>query len=139
MKLIRPTKEMMQAINAQLSGDAKTAESLIREHNLNRKEMELRIEKRGGKKYDLTLRRGRRSRRGPKAGGVVVRASAPSRDILAMIDGRTKVSTLVKLEQRVGELLSKRNGRQVARVRSAMKDILALRRKLDSAEKALAD
>jgi hypothetical protein len=136
MKLNRPTKEMMLAINAQLAGDSRQAESLIREHSLNRKEMEFRIEKRGGEKYDFSRKGGKR--RGGK-GRVIAEASAPSRDILSLIDGRTKIATLVRLEGRIDEILAKRNGRDVSRVREAMKNISVLRRKLEAAEKALSD
>lgn len=131
MKLIRPTKEMMLAINAQLSGNAKEAEGLVREHGLSRREMELRIQKRGGEKYDLA---GKKRGRGRGRGKVIASASAPARDIINMIDGRTKTSTLVKLEGRISEILTGRDAREVSKVRDAMKTINDLRRKLQAAE-----
>lgn len=134
MKLIRPTKEMMLAINAQLGGNTKEAEGLIREHGLNRKEMELRIQKRGGEKYDLAGKK-----RGRGKGKVIASASAPARDIFNMIDGRTKTSTLVKLEGRINEILTGRDGREVSKVRDAMKTINDLRRKLQAAESLIGE
>lgn len=134
MKLIRPTKEMMLAINAQLDGNAKEAESLIRAHSLNRKEMELRIQKRDGEKYDLVGKK-----RGRKKGKVIASASAPARDIFNMIDGRTKTSTLIKLEGRISEILTGRDGREVSKVRDAVKTINDLRRKLQAAENLIGE
>lgn len=134
MKLVRPTKEMMLAINAQLDGKTKEAESLISEHRLNRKEMELRIEKRGGQRYELSG--GKRGGRGKKA-RIIATASAPSRDILTMIDGRTKTATLARLETRISELFASRDKSEVAKVRDAVKNVAALRRQLQAAESIL--
>ncbi len=136
MKLVRPTKEMMLAINAQLNGNAKDAETLIREHSLNRKEMELRIQKRGGEKYNLA---GNKRGRGRGKGRLVATASAPVRDVFTMIDGRTKTPTLVRMEGRIAEILSARDGREVSKIRDAMKTINDLRRKLQAAESILGE
>ena len=138
MKLMRPTKQMMLAINAQLEGDARQADGLVREHGLDRKEMQLRIEKRAGEKYTFSnKRRGKRGKNSKKV-GLVAAASAPTRDILALIDGRTKIATLVRLESRIDEILALRNGRDVSKIRDAMKQINDLRKRLQVAESVLA-
>lgn len=135
MKLIRPTKQMMLAINAQLENDVRLADSLVREHGLDRKEMQFRIDKRGGEKYNLNPKR-----RGKRKGGrerIIQTASAPARDLFTMIDGRTKTATLVRLEGRIDEILSLRNGKDVTKVRDAMRQINDLKRKLQAAESIL--
>ena len=40
LKLKRPTKEMMLAVNAAIGGDQKGVNQLVREHKLSRKELQ---------------------------------------------------------------------------------------------------
>ena len=135
MKLMRPTKEMMLAVNATIDGDNSQADSLIRQHQLNRKELGFRLEKRGGEKY--TFDRKRRGGRKSTKTAVGTTKTAPTSDITMMIDGRTKTSTLVQIECRVQDILAQRNGRDVTRIRDAVKQVHQLRAKLKEAESLL--
>ena len=58
-QLRRPTKEMMQAVNAAIGGNKKKVNELVKEHRLSRRELEARLEIRDGEKYDLAWKGGR--------------------------------------------------------------------------------
>lgn len=113
MKLRRPTKEMMLAVNAAIDGKKKEVNSLVTANKLSRRELQTRVELRDGEKYDLEKGRGPR---------VVKKATAPSGDIVSMLNGRTKAVTLVRLEARVKELLVQKPKGEVTKVREAAKN-----------------
>ncbi len=125
MKLKRPTKGMMLAVNATLDKNQPEVDRLVTEHTLDRKEIQTRIEMRGGERYDLEKGRGPR---------VLKKATAPSDDIVASIDGRTKISSLLKLHSRIEEILAQKDKQEVTKVRDAMKNIDKLRKQLEDAE-----
>ena len=128
MKLKRPTKEMMLAVNAAIDGKQTDADRLVTEHKLSRKELQARLEKRAGEKYDLEKGRGPR-----KANGIGT-AKAPSGDMASIIDVRTKIVTLLHLESKVQELLAQKNKSEVTKVRDAVKNVGKLRKQLEDAE-----
>jgi len=143
LKLKRPTKEMMLAVNAAISGNKKGVNQLVREHKLNRKELQQRVEKREGEKYSFSRKprarrtvkkKARRARRVAKA----PRASKPGfDDIASTIDGRTKTVTLMKLEARVAELLKQKPKREVTKVRDTLKNYQKMQRELQEMEARL--
>ena len=128
-RLTRPTKEMMQAVNAVIAGNKPTATQILKEHGLRRKELETRVELRDGQKYDLKSKRQvkkttrRRTATGTRTNGIA-----------ASVDGRTNVVTLVHLEARVGELLSQKPKAQVTKVRKAIAEVEVLRQKYETAK-----
>lgn len=97
------------------------------EHKLSKTELQQRLEMRQGEKYDLTKGTGPR---GPRK----ARASADSDDIVSMIDGRTRVATLIRLEERVKEILAQKPKAEVTKTKDAMTSIDKLREQLEEAE-----
>ena len=132
MKLKRPTKGMMLAVNASIDGKTAEVNKLTNEHKLSKTELQQRLEMRQGDKYDLTKGTGPR---GPRK----ARATADSDGIVSMIDGRTKVATLLRLEERVKEVLAQKPKAEVTKTKDAMKNIDKLRAQLEEAESLLGD
>jgi len=127
-KIRRPTKEMMLAVNAVIDGDEKEAERLVSEHKLDRKELQIRLRKRGGEKY--TFERKPRATRAASTVG----AAPPAAPLL---DGRTKTVTLLRLARRIKELLAARDPKEVAKVRQAVDTYEQKRRELAEMENVL--
>ncbi len=138
--LRRPTKEMMLAVNASISGNKKKVNELVKEHRLSRRELEARLEIRDGEKYDLPKKGGRpkgsgkktTKKRGPgrapKAGrpGVTV-------EVTQMIDGRTKTVTLLRLAYKIEELLEERPKAEVQKIEKAFEEAEELKGKYEKA------
>ncbi len=83
-RLTRPSKPMMQAVNAVIAGNKQKATAILKEHALSRKELDTRVELRDGEKYDLrptskrnakkkVTRRRTASATGTRANGTAVR------------------------------------------------------------------
>ncbi len=131
MKLRRPTKGMMMAVNAAIDCHIKEVDQLVREFKLDRKELQTRLEMRAGEKYDMERGKGPRGPRGAKTARTVVD------DVVSSLDGRTKTATLVRLESRVQELLSQKPKAEVTKTRDALKNVDKLREQLEAAETLL--
>ena len=131
-QLRRPTKEMMLAVNASIDGKKKEVDALVAENKLDRSELEQRGKLREGQPYSFT-----RKKRAKKAGKKAVKPAATPVDVLSMIDGRTKIVTLLEIEARVNELLSKKPDEDVTRVRDAIGRAQTLRTQLKEAESVL--
>ncbi len=129
MKLNRPKKEMMLAINASIDGNDQEVNRLVNEFKLDRKELQARLEKRNGEQYDLE------AGKGPRRPRVASRASD---DILATVDGRTKISSLLRLESRIKEVLAQKDKSEVAKVRDTLNNIEKKRRELEEMEALIA-
>lgn len=132
--LRRPTKEMMQAVNAAIAGgNKKKVTQLVNEHRLSRKELEARLEIRDGEKYNL---RKKKPVRRVKASKVLSTspANGPVEGILKGVDGRTGTVTLVQVEARVQELLGQKPKTEVTKVKKAMAEVEVLRRKYEDAK-----
>ena len=135
-RLTRPTKEMMQAVNAVIAGNKPKATQILKEHGLSRKELDTRVEFRDGEKYDLrpkSKRQPKKVTRRPSASATGTRPNG----IASSVDGRTNVVTLVQLETRVGELLSQKPKAQVTKVRKAIAEVEVLRQKYEAAKAVL--
>lgn len=131
-QLRRPTKPMMLAVNASIAGKKKDVDELAKEHKLDRDEVEQRVKLREGRPYSFTNRR-----RGKKVKKKAAKPIAAPADILSMIDGRTKILTLLEIDARVNELLSKKTEEDVARVRSSLRKVEKLERELKEARATL--
>jgi len=66
-----------------------------------------------------------------------VETGGEARDILSIIDGRTKLSTLVRLEAKIQSLIASKDQKEVDRMRKAAKEVEDLRRQLAEAEALL--
>lgn len=55
-------------------------------------------------------------------------------DIVGMVNGRTSIATLLKLQDKVAEQLKERDGKDVAKVKAAMSNVEKLRKELAEAE-----
>lgn len=122
----RPKKEMMLAVNAVIDGDQKTADRVVSEHKLDRKELLARVALRGGEKYSFE----RAARSTGNAGPL------ESEGVLG-IDGRTKTVTLLRLARRIEELLAARDSKDVAKVRAALGTYEQRRKELREMESLL--
>ena len=131
-KLRRPTKPMMVAVNASIAGKKKEVDTLVRENRLSRSELLQRLKLRNGQAYDFA----RKSKR-KKARRKAVKPVVTAVDVLSMIDGRTKILTLLEIDARVNELLSKKTEEDVARVRSSLRKVEKLERELKEARATL--
>lgn len=58
-------------------------------------------------------------------------------DLWDMVDGRTKTSTLLRLQSRIEELLSDRDKAEVKKVKDALSNVQKLRAELLEAEKLI--
>ena len=96
-KLKRPTKEMMLAVNAQIDGDREEVGRLVQEHKLDQKDIQQRVQMRDGEKYSFEVKP-----RGPR------KSKAFSDDILSMIDGRTPLVTVLRIEERARKIIARK-------------------------------
>ena len=133
--LRRPTKEMMLAVNASIAGNKKKVNDLVKEHRLGRRELDARLEIRDGEKYQL------RRKAAPATIEPKVRAAkltdGPVDEVLGIINRRTNIVTLVRLEGRAQELLGQKPKAQVNKVRRAMAEVEVLRQKYEDARAVL--
>ena len=133
--LRRPTKEMMLAVNASIAGNKKKVNDLVKEHRLGRRELDARLEIRDGEKYQL------RRKAAPATIEPKVRAAkltdGPVDEVLGIINRRTNIVTLVRLEGRAQELLAQKRKAEVNKVRKAMAEVEVLRQKYEEAKAAL--
>jgi len=133
---------MMEAVNAKLAGRDAEANRLIKEHKLDRAEVKARIDLREGRPYTMKLLRSRKKparRSAPKA-----RASSTPRrrrapNLLQRIDGTTGIATLLRIEQRVQELLAQKGGDDVSKARAALANVDEYRKKVEEAEALLGE
>jgi soluble cytochrome b562 len=58
-------------------------------------------------------------------------------DVVDMISGRTKLSTLLRLQAKLDELLAERDKGEVKKVKDALTNVQKLRAELDAAEKLI--
>ena len=72
-----------------------------------------------------------------KAGKKAVTPASTPVHVLSTIDGRTKIVTLLEIKARVDELLSKKPGEEVTKVRNAIRRAQELRTQLKEAESIL--
>lgn len=142
----RPTNVMMKAVNLNLEGKEDDAKQLLdsekhRQHTLaNLKRFTAARKDKGpyeigGAKAE-TPKPQRRGRGRAKAKPQVEAVHEPG-DVLGMIDGRTKLSTLVKLEAKIQTLLASKDKKQVEEMRKAAKEVEDLRRELAEKEALL--
>ena len=120
-KIGRPTKPMMQAVDASIAGDTKLLNLLVKEHRLDAHDVEARVQGRKGRPYGSGKKR---------------TARAPS-SVVEMIDGRTSIVNLLRLEAKVAALLASKDPQDVQQVRAAMENVETLRTKLREAESLL--
>ena len=131
----RPTNVMMQAVNLHLQGKEKNALAVLKDnahdqHTKANLEHFARVrQEKGLGPYDLDKPRAPRGSR---------TAAAVSGDIVDVIDGRTKISTLVRLEARVKEVLADKDKGEVTKVRKALENVEKLRDQLEEAEALIA-
>ncbi len=131
--LRRPTKEMMLAVNATIAENKKKVNDLVKEHRLSRRELDARLEIRDGEKYQL------RRTAAPATIEPKVRAAkdGPVDEVLGIINRRTNIVTLVRLEARAQELLGQKPKAQLNKVRKAMAEVEVLRKKYEDARAVL--
>jgi len=128
-KLRRPTKEMMLAVNAQIDGDTEEVGRLVQEHKLDQKEIQQRVQTRDGEKYSFEVKpRGQRKAK-----------ASSSDDILSIIDGRTPLVTVLRIEERAKEILSRKDKTEVTKVKKAMAEVDELRKKYEDAKALLGE
>jgi hypothetical protein len=147
----RPTKAMMLAVNAGIDGDDEQVERLIKEHKLDREELQARLMARDGSKYDLAPRKPRATRRAAPAAGAAAKPGRRMVDLEVAIDGRTSVRQLFKLIDQADRVraaaqqeLKRRSPQEIEPVKKALAEIELLRRehlklqeKIRAAEDAL--
>ena len=120
-KIGRPTKPMMEAVDASIAGDTKLLNQLVKEHHLDTQDVEARVQGRKGRPY----------------GSGKKRTSRASSSVLDMVDGRTSIANLLRLEAKVAALLASKPEADVEKVREAMANVETLRTKLQEAESLL--
>jgi len=132
----------MEAVNAKLAGRDAEANRLIKEHKLDRAEVQARIDLREGRPYTMKPLRSRKKPTGrstPKArtGSTPRRRRTPN--LLQRIDATTGIATLLRVEQRVQELLEKKSGDDVSKARAALANVDEYRKKVEEAEALLGE
>jgi len=142
----RPTNTMMKAVNLNLAGKENEAKQLLdsekhRQHTLaNLKRFTAARKDKGpyeiGGTKAATPKPKRRGRGRAKAKPQVEAVHEPG-DVLGMIDGRTKLSTLVRLEAKIQALIAGKDRKEVDRMRKAAKEVEDLRKQLAEAEALL--
>lgn len=147
MARIRPTKNMMLAVNAAIEGDKKEVDRLIKEHDLDAGELDERLVIRNGRKYEFKQRKpaGRRSAASDaKRTAGRGTPNLNSLDLNVTIDGRTSVAKLYKLIEAADRMriaaqreLKRRPDEQVEPVKKAMAEIELLRREREKVEQKL--
>ena len=144
--LRRPTKPMMLAVNASIDGKKANANKLIKEYKLSQAELKTRLEIRDGEKYDFTRKGGRPKGSKNKAGrrGRPQKSSAKAiagraDDLLAVLDGRTKTVTLLKIAIRVEELIDTKPKAEVKKIEKALVEADSLKEKYEEAMALIGD
>ncbi len=133
--LRRPTKEMMQAVNASIAGNKKKVNEFVKEHRLSRRELDARLEIRDGEKYQLR-RKAAPATIEPKVRAAKL-ADGPVDEVLGIINRRTNIVTLVRLEARAQDLLAQKPKAKVNKVKKAMAEVEVLRQKYEEAKAVL--
>ena len=130
----RPRKVIMEAVNAKLAGRGAEASRLIKEHKLDRAEIQARIDLRAGRPYAMkSLPR----RKKPVRHSTRQVRRAPN--LLQRIDATTGIATLLRIEQRVQELLEQKAGEEVSKARAALANVDEYRKKVEEAEALLGE
>lgn len=78
--------------------------------------------------------KGKAKRKGKRKARVTVVEKV---DVLDMINGRTKLSTLLRLQGKIEELLADRDKGEVKKVKDALGNVQKLRAELEAAEKLI--
>jgi len=141
--LRRPKKEMMLAVNASIDGDTKTLAQLRKDFDIGNAELKTRLEMRNGEKYGMTRKGGRKKgtgkkkptngrRRGPGRPPKAAAVEAPKRDLLDMIDGRTKTVSLLKLSHKIEDILGQRDKKEVEKIDKALIEYEEMEGKLEA-------
>ena len=130
----RPRKVIMEAVNAKLAGRAAEASRLIREHKLDRAEIQARIDLRAGRPYTMKPRR--RSQKPARRSTPRPRRTS---NLLQRIDATTGIVTLLRIELRVQELLEQKAGEEVSKARAALANVDEYRKKVEEAEALLGE
>ena len=138
--LSRPSNAMMLAVNAAIAGNKKKVNELIKEDGLSRRELDARLEKRDGEKYDVKKKGGRpkgstnkKAGRAPSSRGRATVSVSNSENVLQMMDGRTKTVTLLRIAYRANELLDGKPKAEVQKFEKAMEQAEKLREQYEEA------
>ena len=136
----RPTKGMMLAVNATIDGNQEEVDRFVEEFNLERRELQRRLDARNGQRYEFK----------PRTGKVLVRGAAPPRaragilDMGITINGRTPVRQLFKLIDLADQIrgqaqqeLKRRPPEQLEPVKKALTEIELLRRQREKLEERI--
>lgn len=75
------------------------------------------------------------SKASAKGGGT---QSKPKGDIVASIDGRTRISVLLRLQAKIEEILAAKDKKEVSEVKAALNSVEKLRKQLEEAEARIA-
>lgn len=125
MKLGRPKKEMMLAVNALIAKDKSAADELVTTHKLDRNELERRVNKRNGEPYGMTRKKGQSTISKKK-----------SIDLRSMVKG-WKIVALLEGVEAIESELGTHSKDDVQKVREARGSLVDLRKRVEEAEKAL--
>ncbi|NNF64218.1 MAG: hypothetical protein HKN07_08140 [Acidimicrobiia bacterium] len=133
----RPTREMMDAVNLAIAGKRPQANKLIKEQKLSKKLFDHYLEIRDGQKYTFTRKKTTSRKPTMVRSASAAKPMAVSDDLASMIDGRTKVATLIQIESRVADLLANKPKAEINKVRKAVETVDQLREELEEAEALL--
>lgn len=151
----RPTNTMMKAVNLNLEGKEDEAKELLKSQP-SKQHTEANLKRFTAARKD----KGPYEIGGAKAGAKRGRKAAPQRrgrgraqtqrqaepdiisfhdepNVLGMIDGRTKIATLVKLEAKIQSLLAGKDKKEVEAKRKAAKQLEDLKKQVAEAEALL--
>ncbi len=110
----------------------------MKQHKLDRQLLDRYVAKRAGKSYGLT-----RQKRGKKKATKKRAKKAPPhaevQDVLTMLDRRTKVATLLRLQAKVADLIAQKDAEEVAAMQSTLKNLEKFREQADAAAKKVKD
>ena len=110
----------MLAVNAEIAGDKKEVDRLVKENDLNQSELKQRVQLRNSEPYDLTSKP-----RGPR------KKSAAMVETVADLDfGDLSTSELVLLEAKFQEALAGRDKKEVADIKRNLKKKAELEQQL---------
>lgn len=140
----RPTSNEIEATNLLFDGDEEAAKAKADELGISWDRIQSLYEVRQAKGLGRYGAVPKAARKGRGRGRVAKAQVEPEditfheeRDVLTMIDGRTKMSTLIKLEAKIQTLLQGKDKKQIEKMRKAAREVEELKKQLAEREALL--
>jgi len=133
-QLRRPSEAMKRAVNASIDGNTTTVNSIIKEYDLDRREIKERIDIRDGSPYDVqTTDNGLLIDERPGKRMLDVPGHVSNADPLELVNENCTTATLLRLAFTAEELLEQRPKSEVKKVERALQEVWRLKAEYEEA------